>query len=128
MIKASWMVVICALIFTPSILGQDKPVKIALSKASSTPAAFLVENFPKVGCANVAIVVDESTADYMLEAHEGDFEGPRGSEGPHLHRAPRPKAQYTLSQNGTVVFGTTPVKEKSAVKDVCNYLQKNSPK
>jgi hypothetical protein len=118
--------ILCVLLFTPSILAQDKPVNIALSAASTTPAAFLLENFPKEGCSNVSIVSDESRADYILEAHEGDFEGPNGSEGPHGPRPPRPKAHYTLSQNGKIVFGTTPIKEKSAVKDVCKYLQKGS--
>lgn len=124
--KISLTVVLCALLFSSSILGQDKPVSIALSSASSTPAAFLLENFPKVGCPNVSIVLDESKADYILEAHQGDFEGPHGSEGSHPPRPPRPRARYTLVQNGKVVFGTTPIKEKSAVKDVCKYLQHGS--
>jgi hypothetical protein len=85
-----------------------------------------MENFLKAGCANVSIVTDESKADYVLEAHEGDFEGAGGSEGPHGPQPPRPRAHYTLSQGGKIVFGTTPVKEKSAVKDVCKYLQKGS--
>jgi len=123
--KARCAVVLC-LIFTPTILGQDKPTNIVLSPASTTPAAFLLENFPKVGCADVSIVSDESKADYVLEAHEGDFEGPNGSEGPHPPRPPRPRAKYTLTQNGKLVFATTPVKEKSAVKDVCKYLQHGS--
>jgi hypothetical protein len=117
---------LCILLFTPSILAQDKPVNIALSPASTTPVAFLLENFPKAGCANVSIVSDASKADYVLEAHEGDFEHGGGSEGPHGPRPPRPKAHYTLSQGGKIVFGTAPVKEKSAVKDVCKYLQKGS--
>jgi hypothetical protein len=125
-LKTRRTAILCILLFTPSILAQEKPVNIALSPASTTPAAFLVENFPKAGCANVSIVPDESKADYILEAHEGDFEGPNGSEGPHGPRPPRPKAHYTLSQNGKIVFGTTPVKEKSAVKDVCKYIQKGS--
>jgi hypothetical protein len=125
-LKTRRTAILCILLFTPSILAQEKPVNIALSPASTTPAAFLVENFPKAGCANVSIVPDESKADYILEAHEGDFEGPNGSEGPHGPRPPRPKAHYTLSQNGKIVFGTTPVKEKSAVKDVCKYVQKGS--
>jgi hypothetical protein len=120
--------VVCILLFTPSILAQDKPINIVLSPASTTPATFLLENFPKVGCADVSIVSDESKADYVLEAHEGDFEGPNGSEGPHPPRPPRPRAKYTLTQNGKLVFGTTPIKERSAVKDVCKFLQKGSSK
>jgi hypothetical protein len=126
--KASRTVVLCALLVTPSLLGQDKPVNIALSSDSTTPPAFLLENFPKVGCANVSIVLDESKADYILEAHEGDFEGPNGSEGAHPPRPPRPRARYTLIQHGKLVFATTPVKEKSAIKDVCRYLQHSSSK
>jgi hypothetical protein len=121
-------VILFTLVSAPSVLAQGKPVNIVLSAASSTPAAFFVENFPKVGCPNVSIVLDESKADYILEAHEGDFEGPRGSEGSHPPRPPRPKAEYTLFQNGKVVFGTTPIKEKSALRDVCKYLQRGSSK
>jgi hypothetical protein len=113
---------------TASVLGQDKPVKIMLTTTSSTPAAFLLENLPKVGCSNVSIVLDESKADYVLEAQGGDFEGAHGSEGPHGPRPPRPKARYTLFKNSVAVFGTTPVKEKSAVKDLCKYLQNGSSK
>ena len=116
--------VVCGSLVGPSMLAQDKPVNIALSPASTTPAAFLLKSFPIEGCSYVAIVSDESKADYVLEAHEGDFEGPNGSEGPHGPRAPKPRAHYTLSQGGKVVFTTTPVKEKSAVKDVCKYLQR----
>jgi hypothetical protein len=122
-VKISLTVVLCALILVPSISGQDKPISIALSSASTTPPPFLLENFPKAGCTNVSIVTDESKADYILEAHEGDFEGPNGSEGPHPPRPPRPRAKYALTQNGKLVFATTPVKEKSAVKDVCKFLQ-----
>lgn len=120
--------ILSILLFSPSILAQDKPISIALSPASTTPAAFLLENFPKAGCTNVSIVSDESKADYVLEAHEGDFEGAGGSEGPHGPRPPRPKAHYTLSQGGKIFFSTTPVKEKSAVKDVCKFLQKGPAK
>jgi hypothetical protein len=126
--KAGGVTILFFLVFVASVLAQDKPVKIALSAASTTPAAFLLENFPKVGCANISIVLDEAKADYTLEAHEGDFEGPNGSEGSHPPRPPRPRARYTLIQNGKLVFATTPVKEKSAVKDVCKYLQRGSSK
>ena len=126
--KTRWAILLGTVVSVPSVLGQVKPVNIALSPASSTPASFFVENFPKVGCPNVSIVVDESKADYILEAHEGDFEGPNGSEGPHPPRAPRPRPHYTLFQGGKAVFGTTPVKEKSAVKDICKYLQRGSSK
>jgi hypothetical protein len=121
--KAGWATILFSLVSATSAPAQDKPINIALSPASTTPPAFLLENFPKVGCANIAIVSDESKADYILEAHEGDFEGPNGSEGPHPPRRPRPRARYTLTQKGKLVFATTPVKEKSAVKDVCRYLQ-----
>jgi hypothetical protein len=120
--------VLCILLFTPAILAQDKPMNIALSPASTTPSAFLVENFPTAGCTKVSIVTDESKADYVLEAHAGNFEGPGGSEGVHGPRPPQPKAHYMLSQNGKVVFETSPVKEKNAVKDVCKFLQKSPSK
>jgi hypothetical protein len=126
-LKAILTVALFGLI-TASILGQDKPVKIMLATTSSTPAAYLLENFPKVGCSNVSIILEESKADYVLEAQGGDFEGAHGSEGAHGPRPPRPKARYTLYKNGAAVFGTTPVKEKSAVKDLCKYLQNGTSK
>jgi hypothetical protein len=126
--KAILRMGLCTFMLAGPIHGQDKPVKIALSASSSTPAAFLLEAFPKFGCANVSIVLDQSKADYILEAQGGDFEGPNGSEGPHPPRPPRAKSRYTLFQNGTAVFGTSPVKEKNAVKDVCKFLQHDSSK
>jgi hypothetical protein len=117
-----------ALMVTAPIVGQDGPVRIMLTPTSSTPATYLMENLPKDGCSNVSIVTDQSQADYTLEAQGGDFEGGKGSAGPHGPQAPRPRAKYTLSKNGVVVFGTTPIKEKSAVKDLCKYLQHGSSK
>jgi hypothetical protein len=110
------------------VAAQDKPIKIALKATSTTPAAYLLQNLPAAGCSNVQIVTDESTADFLLEAQGGDFEGPGGSAGGHGPHPPRPKAHYTLYQNGAVVFGTTPIKEKSAVKDLCKFLQKPASK
>jgi hypothetical protein len=118
---------VCVITVVP-VAGQDVAITIALTATSGTPATYLLENFPKSGCPNISIILDESKADYVLDAHGGDFEGPNGSEGPHGPRPPRPKARYTLSRNGTVVFGTTPIKEKNAVKDVCKFLLKGSSK
>ena len=113
-------------IFATANVCQTNPVKIALKPTSTTPPAYLMQNLPAHGCSNVKIVADESQADFLLEAQGGDFEGPNGSEGPHPPRAPRPKARYTLYKSGVVVFGTTPVKEQNAVKDLCKSLQKGS--
>jgi hypothetical protein len=115
-------------IFATATDCQTNPVKIALKPTSTTPPAYLMHNLPAHGCSDVKIVADESQADFLLEAQGGDFEGPNGSEGPHPPRAPRPKARYTLYKNGAVVFGTTPVKEQNAVKDLCKFLQKGSSK
>ena len=115
---------LCILALAGAVYGQDKVIKIALKPTSTTPPAYLLHNLPEVGCSNVQIVSDESAADFSLEAQGGDFEGPNGSEGPHPPRAPRPKAHYTLYKQDKVVFGTTPVKEKNAVKDLCKFLQK----
>jgi hypothetical protein len=114
--------------FTAPTLAQDASVRIMLTTTSTTPATYLVENLPKTGCANVSIVTEASQADYTLEAQGGDFEGAKGSAGPHGPQAPRPRAKYTLYKNGAAVFGTTPIKEKSAVKDLCKYLLKGSAK
>ena len=126
-LKAILYVLLCGAM-TASSVAQDKPIKIMLASTSTTPATYLIENLPKDGCSNVSIVTDASQADYTLEAQAGDFEGAKGSQGPHGPQAPRPRAKYTLSKNGAVIFGTTPIKEKSAVKDLCKYLQHPTPK
>jgi hypothetical protein len=126
-LKTILSILLCGVIAAPSI-GQDAPVKIILTSTSTTPATYLIENLPKDGCSNVSIVTDASQAEYTLEAQGGDFEGAKGSQGPHGPQAPRPRAKYTLSKNGAVVFGITPIKEKSAVKELCKYLQHPSSK
>ena len=118
---------LCVITVAP-VAGQDVAVTIALTSTSGTPATYLLENFPKSGCPNISIILDESKADYVLDAHGGDFEGAKGSEGAHGPRPPQPKARYTLYKNRTAVFGTTPVKEKNAVKDVCKFLLRDSSK
>jgi hypothetical protein len=117
----------CAVIAGATVC-QTNAVKIALKPTSTTPPAYLMKNLPDKGCSNVTIVTDVAQADYLLEARGGDFEGPSGSEGPHPPRAPRPKASYTLYKGETVVFGTTPVKEQNAVKDLCKFLMKGAGK
>jgi len=121
--KIAGVLAFCSFALVVLSFGQEKPVKIVLKPTSTTPPAYLLANLPEYGCTNISIITDETKADYSLEAEGGDFEGPSGSEGPHPPRAPRPKAKYTLYANGAVVFGTTPVKEKNAVKDLCKYLQ-----
>lgn len=121
--KAPIIVLVCGLA-SVSLLAQDKPILLMLASTSSTPPAYLLKNLPEVGCPNVSIVLDASKADYILDAKGGDFEGAQGSEGPHGPRPPRPKAQYSLTKNGVIVFGTTPIKEKNAVKDLCKFLLK----
>jgi hypothetical protein len=128
LLKTLVVMPLCILALAGAVIGQGRTIKIALKPTSTTPPAYLLQNLPPVGCPNVQIVSDESTADFLLEAQGGDFEGPGGSEGGHPPRAPRPKAHYTLYQNGAVVFGTTPIKEKNAVKDLCKFLQKGSSK
>jgi hypothetical protein len=118
---------VCLITVAP-VAGQDVAITIALTATSGTSATYLHENFPKSGCPNISIILDESKADYVLDAHGGDFEGAKGSEGAHGPRPPQPKARYTLYHQGAVVFGTTPVKEKNAVKDVCKFLLKASTK
>ena len=55
------------IVFVPAISAQEKPVLIALSPGSTTPAASLVDNFPKVGCPNVSLTLDASKADYIFK-------------------------------------------------------------
>jgi len=125
--KTTVAVVLCGCgIFAGASVCQTNPVKIILKPTSTTPPAYLLKSLPEHGCTNVTIVTDGAQADYLLDAKGGDFEGPNGSEGSHPPRPPRPKASYTLYKGETVVFGTTPIKEQNAVKDLCKFLQKGS--
>lgn len=128
MLKIFLVLPLGVLAFAGAVVAQDKPVKIALKATSTTPAAYLTENLPPAGCSNVQIVTDQATAEYLLDAQGGDFEGPNGSAGKHGPHPPHPKSHYTLFQNGASVFETTPIKEKSAVKDLCKFLQKGPAK
>jgi hypothetical protein len=116
-VKVGLAAISFTLMFMASVQAQDKPVNISLSPASTTPPAFLLENFPKVGCANVSIVLDEAKADYILEAR------PNGSEGTHPPRPPRPRARYTLIQHGKLVFATT----RFDVQRPCPHLRRATP-
>jgi len=75
--------------------------------------------FAKVSPALIAEENNAAALGICTATHEieivGFEEGAGGSEGPHGPRPPRPKAHYTLCQAGKIVFGPTPVKEKSAV-------------
>jgi hypothetical protein len=116
---------------TAPTVGQDKPVNIMLTSASSTPAAYLLENLPKDGCSNVSIVQDASQADFTLEAQGGDFEGAKGSEGPHGPRPARAKAKYTLFKNGRL-FSEPRQSRKKARSKTCvstfNTVRQNEPR
>jgi hypothetical protein len=112
------------LFFTAPAFGQAVPVKIALSQTSTASAAFLVENFPKVGCPNVSITIDAAKADYVLEAQNTHFEK-TGNNAKNRFE----KSQYTLfGKDGTAVFSTKTSVDKNAVKDVCKYLTKGAGK
>jgi hypothetical protein len=108
------------LAFTTFLSGQSNPIKIALSQSSTVPAAFFVENFPKVGCPNVLITIDVTKADYVLEAQNTHFRKTgRGDKNKF------DKSQYTLfGKDGTAVSSTQTSMDKNSVKDVCKYLTK----
>src|SRR5271156_5469687 len=100
-------------ISTGIAFGQTASIKIALSQSSMVPAAFFVENFPKVGCPNVFITIDVTKADYVLEGQNTHFEKTgRGDKNKF------DKSQYTLfGKDGTAVFSTQTSIDKNSVKD-----------
>jgi hypothetical protein len=112
--------VTATLILTAFLSGQTAPIKIALSQSSTVPAAFFVENFPKLGCPNVFMTIDATKADYVLEAQNTHFEKTgRGDKNKFE------KSQYTLfGKDGTAVFSTQTSTDKNSVKNVCKYLTK----
>lgn len=86
------------------------PLKIVLSPASTVPSAGIVKNL-EMKCPNVTLTLNSKESDYMLEA--------RG--WPQHYR-------FTLfRKGGTAVFATSTIMLSNAVKDVCKYVNSNSP-
>lgn len=86
------------------------PLKIVLSPASTVPSAGIVKNL-EMKCPNVTLTLNSKESDYMLEA--------RG--WPQHYR-------FTLfRKGGAAVFATSTIMLSNAVKDVCKYVNSNSP-
>lgn len=87
-----------------SVHADPPPVKLVLSPASTIPNADLVEDLSKK-CPNVALVLDSTKSDYMLEAMwAGQY-------------------RFTLfKKGGQAVFSTRTQMLSNAVKDTCHYV------
>jgi len=87
-----------------SVQADPPPVKLVLSPASTIPNADIVENLSKK-CPNVALVLDSTKSDYMLEAiWTGQY-------------------RFTLfKKGGQAVFSTRTQMLSNAVKDTCHYV------
>lgn len=87
-----------------ALQADPPPVKVVLSPASTVPNADLVQNLSKK-CPNVALVLDSTKSDYMLEAiWAGQY-------------------RFTLfKKGGQAVFSTRTQMLSNAVKDTCHYV------
>lgn len=96
--------VLSAALGAAAIQADPPPVKIVLSPASRIPNADLVQNLSKK-CPNVALVLDSTKSDYMLEAiWAGQY-------------------RFTLfKKGGQAVFSTRTQMLSNAVKDTCHYV------
>jgi hypothetical protein len=100
------------LLLASSVFAQS-PKRIALTAKSTVPIAVLAEGMDK-NCAGVILTLDQSKADYLLEATTTE----RFADGSSIIRA-----QFTLfTLSGDVLFHTTTRKYKNAMKDVCNAI------
>jgi len=112
--SAFFLLSVSAVFFvTLNASGQQKPLKIALTNASTIASADIVKDMSKQ-CPNVTVTLDSSKADYMLEA---SGEGHAGN-GEYL------KYKFTLfDRDGDALYSTSTHHLSNAVKDVCNFIK-----
>jgi hypothetical protein len=102
-----------ALFVSASGAFAQVPKHIALTPKSTVPIAVLADGMDKT-CVGVVLTLDQSKADYLLEATTTE----KFNDGNSIIRA-----QFTLfATNGDVLFHTTTRKYKNAMKDVCNAI------
>jgi hypothetical protein len=104
---------VAAFLLASSALAQTPPKRIALTAKSTVPMAVLADGMDK-NCSGVVLTLDNSKADYMLEATTTE----KVHNGNSIVFA-----QFTLfSPSGDVLFHTTTHQYKNAMKDVCNAI------
>jgi hypothetical protein len=82
------------------------PKRVALTARSTVPASIIMEDMAKT-CHNVVLTLDTSKADFFLEAAETES-----------------RAEFTLfNRDGDALYHTETRKYKSAVKDVCSFIE-----
>jgi hypothetical protein len=96
--------------------AQSKPQYITLTPASNVVSSNIVSDLSKE-CSGVALTLDGTKADYLLEAiYDGGG-------------AARRTMHFTLfSANGDAVFHTNTRNERNAIKDVCAFISKQERK
>jgi hypothetical protein len=101
------------LLLASSVLAQTPPKRIALTPKSTVPIAVLADGMDK-NCSGVVLTLDNSKADYLLEATTTE----KFNDGNSIIHA-----QFTLfSLNGDVLFHTTTHRYQTAMKDVCKAI------
>jgi hypothetical protein len=94
------------------LFAEAKPTKVNLT-SSTLPTAAVVKQLAEK-CPNVGITRNEQ-ADYSLEVAGGDRTNPHGNR----------LLEFTLfDSKGDVVFTTRTRQLHSAIKDICNYINK----
>jgi hypothetical protein len=106
--KAAIGVALLALV-TSVAYTQSRPIKIALTSASTVPSADIVKDMADQ-CPNVSVTLDAGKADFTIEASKM-----------------RRRFKFTLfDRGGTAVFSTSTRLVANAVKDVCDNIKKRS--
>ena len=87
-----------------------RQVKVAISQHSTMATSQLLKGFTE-DCPNVSIILDESVADYVIDAN-----GPNAAEGMKHYRI------TLFSKQGTAVFATDKHFPGAATKEVCRFI------
>lgn len=85
--------------------------RIALTPNSTVESSVIAQGLDKK-CSGLVLTLDESKADYLLEAR--DAYTPKGVRNGY--------ALSLFGPNGDMLYHTKTVRSDNAVKDVCKYL------
>jgi hypothetical protein len=114
------VLILASVVSISSAFGQSNPQKrIALTSASNVTTGEVARELAK-HCPEIKVTVDASKADYTLEA-----KFIQGTKSGNAYQS----AEFTLfSLDGDVLFSTSTMLVKNAVKDVCSFIETGKKK
>ncbi len=116
----SWMSVVALLLLCSIVQAEDAPKHIALAPRSTIHRQTLIDWMDKAKkCSDVILETDESKADYLLEVIV---------MGDAIFSENTTTEYRLMSPKGDVLFQTSIRHYKSAMKDVCNYIESGQKK